>query len=875
MHLCLEQSETTSRSKRFGLMLRCTLVCLLLILLGMGHFAFAEDPERSYFDGLRQRHLFGIAEGYCLERLAEPRITDQERARYSLELARTLAAHAMVATGNEQTELWNRAENMLAQFIKDHPRWADITVFQAERARIAALQAEILYWQVKALPHDEQLKQSALTKLTEADKELILAETLLNQLLKKAGANRSPTVLKTATVRDMLLDFQLLLAQTKIRLADLSDPGSPQRAASLAEAEKWLEPLSRRATTLPLTWHSKLALVKCDRIAGDTAAANRAIQALIKEQPPAYLNEGLFLESMRILLAENKSQEAATRIIENRQQQENLSSELGYLEIESLIRLRKIALENEQTGLADELWKQTETRARFLEASQPGYWSQRARMLIAQQQQVDQYGTGISQSLKQAQLLYSQGKIEQAIEAYNQTAKQAIEAGKFELAFELGFTSASLHLKAKQYKQAAEQFQSLSQKYNANPRAADAALLAAWCLGQIYSQSRTKSKRLAYTTALEAVRTQFPNTKSEDEATWMLARLQEARLQYSKALVLYSEISPEHSRAADAHLGIARCYEQILSRLTSLNKPTDAWRVEAIDVLEKFLNGFPDRSTGAELIAQAEIAVRLTRIYLNNSPPQYQKANRLLELIHLTASRMIAQLSRNNALSETSVSEKTKQIQQWNRISNQALRLQIIALAGQGNPSAAQSLVESLETAGTDELLSVLNGISQIELDLTPQARRELGQLQLKSAEKLASRREQLNQQQLNQLDLCLAEAYLAIDQPMRALEYYQELLKASPKDRSLLRQVALLLLRCGTKACLREATQKWRQLEAAEKAGTPPWLEARLHVIQSLHDSGDVAEAKKLLGVTKLLYPELGNAELKQQYQELQSRMK
>ncbi|MCA9017241.1 MAG: hypothetical protein KDA77_18050, partial [Planctomycetaceae bacterium] len=267
-------------------------------------------------------------------------------------------------------------------------------------------------------------------------------------------------------------------------------------------------------------------------------------------------------------------------------------------------------------------------------------------------------------------------------------------------------------------------------------------------------------------------------------------------------------------------------------------------------------------------------ALRLTRIYLNDSPPLYAKANRLLELINHTASRMMAQLKRNNELSESSISQATQEIQHWNSISSQALRLQIIALAGQGNPSAAQSLVESLETAGTDELLSVLNGVSQIDLDLTPEARRELGMLQLKSAEKLASRREQLNPQQLKQLDLCLAEAYLAIDQPIRALEFYQELLQQSPKDTALIRQVALLLERCGTKACLRQATPKWRQLEAAEKPGTVPWVDARLHVIQTLFDSGDEAEAKKLLGVTRLLYPELGNADLKQQYQELATRM-
>jgi len=835
----------------------------------------ADDPTRSYFEGLRQRQLFGIAEGYCLSRLAEPRLSDTDRARYSLELARTLTAHAQVASNDEQIELWNRAKDTLTQILKAHPNWADAPVFNAERARITAQQADILYWQSKAVPYNEALKKSAITKLSQANLDLIQAETNLHQLLKKSGSFQNFTVLKTATIRDTLLDFQLLVAQTKIKLADLSDKQSPQRKAHLQTAIKFLEPLSRRASTLQVTWLSKLALIQCDRIDGDFAAATRAIEAIIKEKPPTYLKEPIFVESMRVLLAENKPQLVSTQIIKFRQEHGHYSSELGYLEIDALIRLRKIALKKKQTSLAEQIWQQIETRSQNLWNTNPGYWAQRTRILVDQQNQIDLYGNGISQSLKQAQLLYSQGKMQQAIAAYDQVAAQAAEQGNADLAFELGFTSASLQLRSKQYKQAAAQFRSLALRYDAAPKAADASLLSAWCLGQLYTQSRTKSRRLAYTTALEQVRKHFTNSDSAYEAGWMLARLEESRLQYSKALVLYSEIPDKHAKAADAHLGIARCYENILLRLTSLKKPTKAWRQEAIEVLENFLADFPDQMNNATLQAQAEIALRLTRIYLNDTPPLYAKANRLLELVIHTAKSIVSKLSRNNERSETSVSQTALKIKAWNDISNQALRLQIIALAGQGNPSAAQSLVESLETAGTDELLSVLNGISQINLDLTPAVRRELGMLQLKSAEKLVTRRSELKPQQANRLDLCLAEAYLAIDQPIRALEYYQALLKQSPNDTSLIKQVALLLERCGTKQCLQQASKKWQTLIATKKPGTLAWLDIRLHIIQTAFGSGNEAEAKKLLGVTKLLYPELGNAEMKSRYREAEARIK
>jgi hypothetical protein len=850
------------------------MICWLLMLIVSGSLCQAEDPTRAYFDGLRQRHLFGIAEGYCLNELARPRLSDQKRARYSLELIRTLSAHAASATPAEQDELWKRAEETIAQIERDHPRWSDLPLFQAERARISYLKATQLYWQSQAIPRNEALRDSAIDNLDQAVNQLTLSEQQIQKLLNKAGANQDFTVLSVATVRDSLLDFQLLIAEADMKLAGLYHADSPKRKMSLAAARKWLDPLARRASTLKITWVSRLALIACERLEGDADAAARALQGLVKDQHPAFLNEPVFVESMRILLAQNQAQLAATKIIEYRQEQGRHSSELAFLEIDALLRLHKIAADKKQQELADELWKQIQKRSQQLTQSQPGYWSQRAKLLVNQQEQIQEYGSRLSESLQRAQLLYSEGKLPEAIAAYDKTSQQAAQEGKTDLAFELGFTSASLQLKQKQYREAAEQFQSLAKRYDAAPKAADASLLAAWCLGQLYSQSRTKTRRLAYTAALEDVRKQFPAGSAYDEAGWMLARLEESRLQYSKALVLYSEIPENHARAADAHLGVARCYEQILVRLAALGKPTDAWRQEASDVLEKYLANFPAESNPAILLSQAEIGLRLTRIYLNDTPPEYNKAHRLLELIIHTANTKPEELKRNSEHSPESVAQTTQTIQGWNRVASQALRMQIIALAGQGKPSEARSLVASLENAGTTELLSVLNGVSHIDLDLSPSVRRELGMLQLQSAEKLASRRNDLTPQQIRQLDLCLAEAYLAIDRPIRALEYYQALLKKSPRDNALKRQVALLLEQCGTKECLRQAIPKWRELEAAEKAGSVPWLDARLHIIRAQFESGDTDAAKKLLGVTRLLYPELGNVDLKKQYRELEQQI-
>ncbi|HAH47617.1 MAG TPA: hypothetical protein DCM07_22695, partial [Planctomycetaceae bacterium] len=160
---------------------------MLVVVLCSPAISSADDPTASYFEGLRQRHLFGIAEGYCLNRLAQPRITDTEQARYTLELIRTLSAHAMATQDPEQAELWKRAEETITEFCQEHSDWSDTSVFEAERARIAALKAEILYWQIQADPQNQSLRQTAITQLSQAVTTLTQAETRLSQLLAEFG----------------------------------------------------------------------------------------------------------------------------------------------------------------------------------------------------------------------------------------------------------------------------------------------------------------------------------------------------------------------------------------------------------------------------------------------------------------------------------------------------------------------------------------------------------------------------------------------------------------------------------------------------------------------------------------------------------------
>ncbi|MCA9068764.1 MAG: hypothetical protein KDA84_07565, partial [Planctomycetaceae bacterium] len=211
---------------------------------------------------------------------------------------------------------------------------------------------------------------------------------------------------------------------------------------------------------------------------------------------------------------------------------------------------------------------------------------------------------------------------------------------------------------------------------------------------------------------------------------------------------------------------------------------------------------------------------------------------------------------------------------QWSRILKTARQWRIVSLAGQGLSSRAEMLVRELSNSNTQDVLSVLDGLMQVASEADPTTRRKLGQLQLQTAEELHRRRDQLDPSARKRLDHCRAQAYLATNQPNKALVLFNQMLASQPKDTALRTQVAMLLADTEDREALLKAKQLWRTLESQSKPGSLPWLKQRYQVARCSWKLGEREEARKLLGVTKLLYPQLGNAELKAQYEQLEKEV-
>src|SRR5207245_1374114 len=147
---------------------------------------------------------------------------------------------------------------------------------------------------------------------------------------------------------------------------------------------------------------------------------------------------------------------------------------------------------------------------------------------------------------------------------YGKAQAAAGSSGRDDLAFQFGFTRASIEIKTQSWDAAAADLIEIAEKYPMDPKAAQAHLLAAYALGKTYADQPTDERRGEYARVLAAHREQYQNDPTVHEANWMLAELEERRGRSETALEVYRLIPLDHKRGSAAQLATARCFEQIL-----------------------------------------------------------------------------------------------------------------------------------------------------------------------------------------------------------------------------------------------------------------------------------------------------------------------
>lgn len=846
----------------------------LLIVLGQA-VSHADSPTARYFDELRRRRLFRLAESACLRQLSRERVSPEQRGRLTLELSRTYAEHAKFSTGAAQTDLWDRARRIITERIK---RDTDLPVRHARRLRLQfaivnVLESEFLMWQTRLFPHDGTLAKLTESKLSAAVAHLQGLQRDFDKAYRRSRSGRrraSAEDVAATELRALLrhLDYQLAIAL--INQAESLPKTSRERRTAVATVETMLRKLTGGQSADAIAWNSRVLLIAAARLADRRELVSDRLKALERTKPPISVIDRTTAERVKVFSEIDQYFRADEALKTYHRVRGGLPGELSFLRVKTDLKLWTRARDAKKEAAAAMFLKQAAANAAEVEKTLGGYWGYRCRVLLANSRDQQNFGSQLATAIRKARSFHRHRKLPEAAAAFASAIAIAQKTDRRDVAVDLRFTLGSILLESKKYATAAAAFRENAVKNPSHPRAADAHLMWAYCLGRGYDADRTKTRRLAYTEALDEHRGKFAGATTAAEATWMLAMLQEHRLQLTVALKLYLEIPADHARGKSAQVAAARCLEGILVRLRELKRSEDrkAWEDYAVKQLSTMTRGFPTAPKRLDL-SQAEVAMRLARIQLNRAQPDYPKADALLQRVFDSA--MSAE---KTPIKTKGAKRELEHSKAWTALIQIARQLRIVSLAGRGQIDQAREALKQLSNAGAKEVLAILDGLMQLAPATDANTRRELGLLQLHAAVELDRKRKSLSASEQAWLDRCLAQAYASSGQIRRAIEYYEKLLASSPRNRSIRKTTAELLLQSSDRAHLAKAKTYWRRLEGTEEKGSRAWLTSRYKTALSLYRLREFVECRKLLKVTKLLYPQLGGAELKRKYDELTAKL-
>jgi TolA-binding protein len=840
-------------------------VCTL-IGLGASHAddtALAEATAK-YFRELRRRGLFKLAESYCLERLSHGGLSVAERVDLTLELSRTLVEHADFVGSSEQDELWGRSESAVAELLKQEPDNPRRLLLEVQRALLPAAIGHSRRMIAELDSYDEPARKRAADSLNAAIEALRAAEAGIIAKQRKTPGLRSAAAgsLRPYELRTLLGNVRFRLGGAMLDLALVQPAESADRMALAMESQKVLKTVGESADDGDLTWETRIAFVECSRLVGDYAKTLREIDAVEKLEPPAEFADRLLAQRVRVLLAQREYRRAADYLSEREQTGRPLPGELHALSIELAIARWRAGNPAPDAKIPRSLLQTLEERAARLHRDVGGFWALRGEQLIRQVQETQEYGAELATFAARAQTAFNAGESAHAVELYGQASAAARRDSRPDLAFQFGFTRASIEIKMQDWDSAAADLIGLAETFPENPKAAQAHLLAAYALGKSYDAQPSEDRREEYARVLVEHRTRYADDPTVSEATWMLAEMEERRGRSEDALELYLLVPPDHKRGADAQLAVARSFETILDRTREKGEPTANWEERAVVALRKMLPAA--REAGQVLDDQhSEVALRLARILLKKIPQQFDLADRLLTRV--AASLVSSDAGAAGAESSDADAHRT-------RLRAMLRQLQLLSFAGQGKYQQARKLLQQLSANGPAEILQILAGLAPLQSDRQGDPFRDLGELQLEAALKLDKHREELSKADRQRLDECLARGYFATGQPQRGFEIYENLLQKSPRDRELLLAYAGLLARCGGRACLTQAVSVWRKLEGLYEPGSQAWFPVRYELCKALLAAGQAAEARKLLQVTRLVFPKPDDETLQKRFAELEA---
>jgi tetratricopeptide (TPR) repeat protein len=827
----------------------------VLVLVALAGALRGESVDERFLSGLRERQLFGLAEAYCVEKLADSSLSEAERASLVVELSRTYSQHAMQVTPSAAEPLWKQAAEVTYEFAARLPSSPWNVLVKTQAALVLVARGELALAQSKLAGDSQQ-------PLTEARNNLRLAARQLGETADDIAARlqQPPTRRDESTpARDELLGLQRNVAYHRaraLRLQGESYPAdSPDRLNSLTQAHELIRPLAQLSEADPLSALCRLEEIVCLRLMNDHQGALRRIEAALKQMtlPPA-VALATRAEHLRLALDLKRIDAALALAEQGRRHQDATSAELDLALVEVYVAASREASEQDDNEAAVRHQSQAATLIAEIEKMHGPYWTRRAESLLAKTtDNKSPLPTGDLQVLIRTAEGHLQNRhFEAAVGAYDRARQFAEQAGASSRAFELAHAAASIEQQRGDHQAAAGRFRQLAKSMPRHAEAGNAHLLA---ISNVAAEARKQQPPQLdeYASLLEEHIQLWPEGKSSEQAHWLLGRLREHEGKLEQAIASYQKVPVDHPQFAAAIEGIANSYARLTSQLEQRGEPIKELQTAAARYFESLFvsadGRLPERWSPSQRLA----ATTAARIWMQTEPPDAARAERIL-----------------NAAIEGAADAP----QAWKAT---ATTLLVLSLVAQQKYDESQTRLQALSAGAAQELVALVDPLQAADnaTPTTPQQTAGLANLKREIVRLLGPRRGELDEPQ--QLKLARFEAQLLASTGKldEAIERYQQLARAQPRDGQIQEELASLLLEKGDSASLQAALVKWREVEQQSRTATPRWFRAKYHLALTHERLGNKAQAAKLITLTQVLHPELGGPQWKPKFLELLARCK
>lgn len=821
------------------------LTSLVLVACNFALLAFAIDShDETYLTGLRERRLHQLAASYIERQLQQQDVSPADQAQLTAELIRVQAARAAMAPpGEARDTLWQQAEKTAAEFGRlRNLRPGDRLLVEVQAGLTPLARGELLRQEWEAGVGGENTRLNSLQAIREAAKLLTEIE---KTLARQIAAGDEDDGLSQQQRVSLAVNVRYQLARSMRNRALCYPPEDASRVDALNQAVASLDSLLRElAAADPLVWKTHLDRAACLRLLGDNTKAANELANIATLDPPFEIRLQTTAEAARLALAQNKPAQAEailTKFVEAVGQ----SPDFDFAFLQTYVALWKDATAKQNEQAVSNYRTRSKATVALIENRHGPYWRRRAdRALIEAAGE-----TGVSGDYellaRTADRLYQRGEFEEAIASYANAAQKLLKAGDAKGTFKLFYKAALVEHQRKSHARAATRFMLAATSVPQDPQAPQAQLLAAFNYSRLDIKDPKTLPRYAAT--LEELIATWPQSAAADTARLWLAKLRRGERSWGEAIDLLLAVSNQANEYAEAIALAAEISTSWMNDLQATGEPTS----EKAENLAKYFEEIVISDKG-------------------EPPADWNAINRQAIL---TAARLRVQHdagdSRHNiALLENALAKSPDAAPGWK---SQARSLLVVALAGTpGRAVDSQKMLSALADNRPEQLLEILNDLTELAQNAQGAAKREIGNLQLQSIGMLKPKLAELEKTAQLKLQLAEAHALEIVGKRSQGKTRFAAIAKAHPRNGVIQKQYAEFLSR--GESDLSAALDQWRRVAAGSRPKTETWWLAKYNVAFTQYRLGKKQEAVSLIRYLQATPPGLKATNLRPAFEKLLS---